>query len=85
MQHAVAHAVHAAANNSSSAANGAAASVDQTLNPLVAGLRPSKTMALSDLAASMREAGADVISLAAGEPDFDTPLPIIEAGIEALR
>ena len=59
--------------------------MDQTLNPVVASLRPSKTMALSDLAASMREAGADVVSLAAGEPDFATPAPIIEAGVEALR
>ena len=33
----------------------------------------------------MREQGIDVISLAAGEPDFDTPDVVIEAGIEALR
>ena len=59
--------------------------VDPTLNPQVAGLRVSKTMALTDLARSMREAGKDVIGLAAGEPDFDTPAPIVEAGIEALR
>jgi aspartate/glutamate/aspartate-prephenate aminotransferase len=26
-----------------------------------------------------------VIGLAAGEPDFDTPAPIVEAGIQALR
>jgi aspartate/glutamate/aspartate-prephenate aminotransferase len=59
--------------------------VDQTLNPAVAALKPSKTMALTDLARQMREDGADVIGLAAGEPDFDTPAPIIEAGIQALR
>eukprot|EP00891_Asterochloris_glomerata_P001876 jgi/Astpho2/1876/fgenesh1_pm.00038_%23_19_t len=59
--------------------------VDQALNPRVAALKPSKTMALTDLARSMRESGADVIGLAAGEPDFDTPGPILEAGIEALR
>jgi bifunctional aspartate aminotransferase and glutamate/aspartate-prephenate aminotransferase len=64
--------------------NGAAA-VDTGLNPLVAALKPSKTMALTDLARSMRESGIDVIGLAAGEPDFDTPEPIVEAGIEALR
>lgn len=33
----------------------------------------------------MREQGVDVIGLAAGEPDFDTPAAIVEAGIEALR
>ena len=61
------------------------AGVDMTLNPTVAGLKPSKTMHLSDLAASMREAGQDIISLAAGEPDFDTPQAVLDAGIEALR
>lgn len=42
-------------------------------------------MALTDLAQSMKEAGVDVIGLAAGEPDFDTPAEIVEAGVEALR
>lgn len=60
-------------------------SVDTTLNPRVASLKPSKTMALTDLATKLKEDGADIIGLAAGEPDFDTPAPIIEAGIEALR
>eukprot|EP00877_Chromochloris_zofingiensis_P000346 jgi/Chrzof1/10311/Cz04g37020.t1 len=59
--------------------------VDQTMNPLVASLKVSKTMALTDMARSMRESGVDVIGLAAGEPDFDTPEEIIEAGIQALR
>ena len=58
--------------------------VDASLNPKVASLKPSKTMALTDLATSLREQGVDVIGLAAGEPDFPTPAPIIEAGIEAL-
>ena len=61
------------------------ASVDTTLNPRVASLKPSKTMALTDLATSRREQGIDIIGLAAGEPDFPTPGPIVEAGIEALR
>lgn len=33
----------------------------------------------------MIAAGVDVISLAAGEPDFDTPAPIVEAAIDALH
>lgn len=33
----------------------------------------------------MRKAGADVVSFAAGEPDFDTPRRITDAAIEALR
>lgn len=59
--------------------------VDTTLNPRVAALKPSKTMALTDLATSLRESGVDVIGLAAGEPDFDTPQEVVEAGVEALR
>jgi aspartate/glutamate/aspartate-prephenate aminotransferase len=34
--------------------------VDQSINPAVAALKPSKTMALTDLALSMKEQGADV-------------------------
>ncbi len=34
--------------------------VDQTLNPRVAGVKPSKTMALADLATTLREQGKDV-------------------------
>ncbi len=55
------------------------------INPRVASVKPSKTMALADLASSLKAEGVDVISLAAGEPDFDTPRPIVEAGIEALE
>lgn len=75
--------------SSTSAAPAAAAAatsgVDQTLNPRVASLKPSKTMALTDLATRLKEEGVDVIGLAAGEPDFDTPAPIVGAGVEALR
>jgi len=59
--------------------------VDTSLNPRVVALKLSKTMALTDLASSMRERGMDVVGLAAGEPDFDTPSQILDAGIEALR
>ena len=62
-----------------------AEAVDETISPRVLAVRPSKTMALADLASSMRDQGADVVSLAAGGPDFDTPEEIISAGIEALR
>jgi hypothetical protein len=60
-------------------------SLDTAINPQVASVRPSKTMVMTDLAREMREAGVDVIALTAGEPDFDTPAPILEAGREALR
>lgn len=66
-------------------AESSSTALDLALNPRVSSLKPSKTMALTDLATSLREKGVEVIGLAAGEPDFDTPAPIIEAGIEALR
>ena len=56
-----------------------------SLNPRVLNLKPSKTTALTDLASSLRDQGIDIIGLAAGEPDFDTPDPIIKAGMEALE
>jgi len=46
---------------------------------------PSATSAVLGLAARLREEGKDVISLGAGEPDFDTPDHIKEAAIKAIR
>jgi aspartate aminotransferase len=46
---------------------------------------PSATSAVLGLAAELREAGRDVISLGAGEPDFDTPEHIKQAGIKAIN
>lgn len=42
-------------------------------------------MAITALATRLREQGRDIISLAAGEPDFDTPAHIREAAIAAIR
>jgi aminotransferase len=47
----------------------------------VAGLKPSGIRKFFDIAATMK----DVISLGIGEPDFTTPAPILEAGIQALK
>lgn len=55
------------------------------LNPNVAAMQPSATLAVSARAKAMKRAGRDVISLSAGEPDFDTPAPIVEAAHQALR
>ncbi len=48
-------------------------------------MQPSKTLAISGKAKAMMRAGHPVIELSAGEPDFDTPGPISEAGIHAIR
>ncbi len=55
------------------------------LNPRVAAMQPSATLAMSSRAAALRREGHPVISLSAGEPDFDTPAPIAEAGIRAIE
>ncbi len=51
----------------------------------VAGMSASKTMAVSALAEQLRRAGADVIDLGAGEPDFPTPENIRRAAAVAME
>lgn len=48
-------------------------------------IQPSATIAISRKAADMARAGRDVISLAAGEPDFDTPRNVCDAAIRAIN
>ncbi|ESR41385.1 hypothetical protein CICLE_v10025279mg [Citrus x clementina] len=59
--------------------------VDVSLSPRVNAVKPSKTVAITDQATALAQAGVSVIRLAAGEPDFDTPVLIAEAGINAIR
>lgn len=47
-------------------------------------ISPSVTLKLNALVAQMRQNGADVIGLGAGEPDFDTPLHIRMAAKKAI-
>ncbi len=48
-------------------------------------VKPSATLAADAKAKELKAAGKDVIGLAAGEPDFDTPENIKEAAIKAIR
>ncbi|MEP2830445.1 pyridoxal phosphate-dependent aminotransferase [Parvibaculum sp.] len=48
-------------------------------------IQPSATIAATQKARDLKALGRDVISLAAGEPDFDTPDNIKEAAIKAIR
>jgi len=54
---------------------------ERTLARRVLDVPPSGIRKFFDIAATM----TDVISLGIGEPDFDTPRSIIEAGVESLR
>lgn len=51
----------------------------------VSNVKPSITMAMSAKAKAMKAEGIDVIALSAGEPDFDTPAHICDAGIAAIN
>ncbi|PTT77727.1 aspartate aminotransferase, partial [Pseudomonas sp. HMWF010] len=48
-------------------------------------IAPSATIAISAKARALKAAGRDIIALSAGEPDFDTPDNIKDAGIAAIR
>jgi aspartate aminotransferase len=48
-------------------------------------VKPSPTLAVTALANQLRSEGRDVIGLAAGEPDFDTPDYIKQAAIDAIN
>ncbi|MDC9825711.1 pyridoxal phosphate-dependent aminotransferase [Devosia sp. ZB163] len=48
-------------------------------------IQPSATVAINSKAVEMKRQGQDVISLAAGEPDFDTPEHVREAAIRAIN
>ena len=55
------------------------------LNRFLAEAKPSATYKVMDRVAGRRAAGDRIISLCAGEPDFDTPAHVCEAGIAAIR
>jgi aspartate aminotransferase len=48
-------------------------------------VKPSPTLAVTARAARLKAEGKDVIGLGAGEPDFDTPGHIAQAGMDAIK
>lgn len=54
-------------------------------NERVDEMQPSATLAMKSRAEKRRRQGHPVVALSAGEPDFDTPKPIADAGVEAIR
>ena len=58
---------------------------DARLSDRISRIGASATMAITQTAREMRANGRDVISLSAGEPDFDTPEHIRRAAIEAMN
>lgn len=58
---------------------------DVSLNPLVATVKPSKTVEIFSLVKQMQADGIDVTSLCVGEPDFLPSQKILDASIEAIQ
>lgn len=56
-----------------------------SISQRVKSLKPSVTVAFMNRAKAMKAQGLDVLSFAAGEPDFDTPSAIKESAIASLR
>ena len=55
------------------------------LSPNMQYIRGSETVAISNEAKRRRASGEDVLDLSVGEPDFDTPPPVAQAGIQAIQ
>ena len=54
------------------------------LSSLLSSIPPSATIAINDKAKALKAAGRDIISLAGGDPDFDTPDFITQAALAAI-
>lgn len=54
------------------------------LSERVKAIKPSPTLTITALASRLKQEGQDIIALAAGEPDFDTPQHIKAAAIAAI-
>ncbi len=57
----------------------------KSLAPRMKNIQPFHVMALLGEARKLQQQGRDIIHLEVGEPDFNTPQPIIDAGIAALQ
>ncbi|HEY1409567.1 MAG TPA: pyridoxal phosphate-dependent aminotransferase [Promineifilum sp.] len=55
------------------------------LSRLVSSIPASETLAVSDKAKALKAAGRDVVALAGGDPDFDTPDYITAAAFKAIE
>src|SRR5438270_10275069 len=55
------------------------------LSETLSRIKPSPTIAVTDKARALKQAGRDVIGLGAGEPDFDTPDNVKQAAIKAIE
>lgn len=60
-------------------------SSQQRISARIAAIAPSATLAVDSKAKALKAQGRPVIGFGAGEPDFPTPTPIVDAAREALN
>ena len=56
-----------------------------TLSKKAQAVKPSSTLAITAKAKELKASGVDVVGFGAGEPDFNTPENVCNAGIEAIK
>ena len=56
-----------------------------SFSKIVSEIRQSETIRVTDIALSLKSKGHDIISLSAGEPDFETPSIVKRAAIKAIN
>lgn len=61
------------------------APVSLAVSKRVLRVKPSPTVALTGRVAQLKAEGRDIIGLGVGEPDFDTPVHVADAGVDAIR
>lgn len=59
--------------------------MDIPISSRLSKIAPSPTLALTAKVKALKAKGEDIVGFAAGEPDFDTPEPIKEACVQALK
>src|SRR5438094_10364792 len=62
-----------------------ASTATRRVSQRIGAIAESATLAVDAKAKAKKAAGEDVIGFGAGEPDFPTPAPIVEAAVEACR
>ena len=58
---------------------------ERRVSALLSALQPSATLAVDARAKALKAAGENVIGFGAGEPDFPTPAPIVDAAVAAAQ
>ena len=59
--------------------------MSELLSQRVQKVKPSATLAVTAKANELKSQGIQIVPMGSGEPDFDTPLNIQKAGIEAIK